>query len=944
VNAIIIERGASLLASASLKSFVILGIAALIVILWRKSSASARHVVWTAAVSATIALPLLAALTPTWTLPGVAFVAPAVFTPAVSTTNPSTAQQAISGDRVAMATPLATAEPRSAAISQQLPALDAASKADGNMAANDGLITPPRDAVTTAPPLGSASTPITPTSASPVFSSLDWKRTASLIWLAGFAVLLLPIAIAHLRLRRIAATARVVRRGKWMATLAHARSSGRISRHVMLLESDEAAMPMTWGVFSPVLLLPAGAEAWPEWKRRNILLHELAHVERFDCLSQLVAQLACALYWFNPLVWVAARRMRVERELACDDRVIGAGSRASEYAGHLLDVARSLRPARATAHAAIAMARPSQLTGRLVAVLDHERNRDSASPRFRVAVAAATLGLLGPVASFNPWVAEAVAAPLAEASRTALRAESSSDVPRSSVATSANGQVVELPPVAISARSAVTAPFVQMMPTPSIPPSFAASAVAPIFPIIKAVQSSDGALGIVAATPVASQGMSCWEGRKDRSTSIHTSDDDSPYRGTTVRFSAGDCSLELKAEGDFTLRPDLSDVATLDRNGLVTIEERDGSERRRMEIRQRDGSLEHLYFVNGRSAPYTPEARAWLATTLLAVERRTAFAAKTRVPQLFQSGGVQRVLQEVSLMGSDHTKSAYLSTLLRQDYNLDASTLTRIVEQATREMNSDHYLSEVFNRVGSQRRADERTWRAFADAAIRMKSDHYKAQVIGNVLSRDRLEPSTVATLLRASASIKSDHYQAETLKKVSKRYAVTAQTRPYYVAALASISSDHYKQEVLSFLNSDDPVDPATTAAVLNSIGDMKSDHYKAEALGKILKGGRLPAAARNEFFAVVRTINSDHYKHKVLENVLAVKPLTRELVAEVLAVAPTLKSDYALSGLLSSLVRAYPIDDSLRPAYDRAVDSISSDYYRGAALSAARPRGSTR
>src|SRR5688500_3578980 len=343
--------------------------------------------------------------------------------------------------------------------------------------------------------------------------------------------------------------------------------------------------------------------------------------------------------------------------------------------------------------------------------------------------------------------------------------------------------------------------------------------------------------------------MSCWEGRKDRSTSIHTNDDDSPYRRTTVRFSSGDCSLELKAEGNFTLRSDLSDVATLDRNGLVTIEERDGSERRRMEIRQRDGALEHLYFVNGRSAAYTPEARAWLATTLLAVERRTAFAAKTRVPQLFQSGGAQRVLQEVSLTGSDHTTSAYPSTPLQQDYNLDATTLTRIVEQAAREMNSDHYLTEVFNRVGSQRRADERTWRAFADAAIRMKSDHYKAQVIGNVLSRERLEPATIATLLRASASIKSDHYQAETLKKVSKQYAVTAQTRPYYVAALASISSDHYKQEVLSFLNSDEPVDPATIEAVLNSISDMKSDHYKAEALGKIVKGGRLPAAARNEF-----------------------------------------------------------------------------------------------
>jgi hypothetical protein len=81
VIAIAIERAASLLASASLKSFLILGIAALVVAAWRKSSASARHVVWTAAVGATIALPLLAALTPRWSSPALAFRYPAVSTP-----------------------------------------------------------------------------------------------------------------------------------------------------------------------------------------------------------------------------------------------------------------------------------------------------------------------------------------------------------------------------------------------------------------------------------------------------------------------------------------------------------------------------------------------------------------------------------------------------------------------------------------------------------------------------------------------------------------------------------------------------------------------------------------------------------------------------------------------------------------------------------------------
>jgi hypothetical protein len=116
------------------------------------------------------------------------------------------------------------------------------------------------------------------------------------------------------------------------------------------------------------------AVAWSDERRQSVLLHELAHIRRHDCRVQLVAQAACALYWFNPLVWTAASHLRSERERACDDQVLHFGAQASSYAAHLLDIARELRPSLRPS-AALAMARPSDLEGRLLSVLAARRAR-----------------------------------------------------------------------------------------------------------------------------------------------------------------------------------------------------------------------------------------------------------------------------------------------------------------------------------------------------------------------------------------------------------------------------------------------------------------------------------------------------------------------------------------------------------------------------------------
>jgi beta-lactamase regulating signal transducer with metallopeptidase domain len=160
--------------------------------------------------------------------------------------------------------------------------------------------------------------------------------------MSGALVRMVPFVLGLLNLVLIARCTSPISEQDWIELVrTHSVRLG-LGRRVRLVKSNLSMMPLTWGWIRPVVLLPGDAGGWPDERRRMVLVHELAHVKRLDCLTQQLAQLSCAVYWFNPLSWWASMRMMVERETACDDLVLLSGVRPSEYAGQLLAVARGL--------------------------------------------------------------------------------------------------------------------------------------------------------------------------------------------------------------------------------------------------------------------------------------------------------------------------------------------------------------------------------------------------------------------------------------------------------------------------------------------------------------------------------------------------------------------------------------------------------------------------
>ena len=385
---------------AALKAAVLLLAALACTALMRRSSAAVRHRTWCLTFAGLIALPLLSLALPAWRIPVLPPVLPAVVAvepaaePMPEATTPDGAarnrpQNPLSMD--ASMPPVADWPPQ--ALPPEMISADTGSGATG------------------VPDVSSIPAPV-----APVTTNLETAATASestlvslwlVVWVAGCALVALPMLASLLHGAWIGLRAAPMTDPIWTGMLRDVQTRLQLTRRVALVELDRPLIPMTWGVLRPVVLVPKLARDWSERLRRFVLLHELAHVKRWDVPIQLLGRIACAMYWFHPLAWYALRRLRIEREHACDDCVVTAGERPSDYAEQLLQIARTCRPA-GFATVAVAMARSSHLEGRIRAMFDRARSHVPLSVRAARMLFVAAAILVTTVAVVRPGTRDAL--------------------------------------------------------------------------------------------------------------------------------------------------------------------------------------------------------------------------------------------------------------------------------------------------------------------------------------------------------------------------------------------------------------------------------------------------------------------------------------------------------------------------------------------------------
>jgi beta-lactamase regulating signal transducer with metallopeptidase domain len=809
----------AILADAFVKATVLLVLAAIVTVFLRRSPASLRHLVWSLACGGVLALPLASALLPNWRL---------------------------------------AAWPR----------LDVPVAFDAEQATAPVQPSKPRAPVAAAPAVRHE----TAASTSPVADGAvrfrlipDWTTLVFPIWLGGVGAVLLLLAVGMARIMWLDRLTRPVEDEAWLILVEELSLELGLTRHVRLLQSHGPAMPMTWGIRRPAILLPAEADTWTAERRRDVLLHELAHVKRHDFVIQLMARIACAVYWFHPLVWLAAARLCEERERACDDQVLRAGATPSVYATHLLEIARGLRAVHATSLASVAMARPAQLATRLIDVLDARRSRDTLSARSAVPAWIAAIAVVVPLAAAAPRIAEPL--PGSSAIDTITRLPSPRLMQKHAVRHPA-AAVDTLRGCSGETRHSHTSTSVE---NDDVSINFTLGNCTVTLSSVGKFEFNGDFTDIASVANGGQVVVAVDYGARDR-------------RVTFRRGSGGTLERIYKVDGD--VRPYDADAKSWFSETLTYLFRRTGfmaEERARwiLDTRGIQGLMDELAELSGDYTRRIYYQAAVQSGKLDAAgyERIVTLAGQTissdyELAELLIAVSKTQPLTERMQAGfvtaaksidSDYERHRVLTAALSRPGLTPAMEAGML--DAAGGISSDYELATLLIELNGARPIDEAVRPAFFKAANKLQSDYEHRRVLDAVVKRTGTSPAMLLDVLTSAKTIGSDYELAELLSEIGGSYVLDGALRPPFFAAANTLDSDYeHGRTLLSVVERGDVPQPVVLA-VLASAKNMSSDHELSELLMAVITKVRMDDAIRAAIREDAGSISSQYDRGRVFE-----------------------------------------------------------------------------
>lgn len=737
--------------------------------------------------------------------------------------------------------------------------------------------------------------------------SEKFLRAIAVVWVVFSLVLLGRLVAGYCVLRGLKSGATPAS-PDWQLHFTRLCAAHGIRRQTELLVSNEVSGPMSLGFLRPAVVIPQTLlETLSHSELEQIVLHELAHLQRRDDWSNLAQKLIEAALPIQPAIYWLGYQMSLAREMACDDWVIAATGTPRPYAAALTKVAEISQWQRAGVLAAGAAGNRSQLFRRVRQMLDRTRN---AAPRLRIVPLASALAVVIGLTLLSARAPHLIAfaqsvAPASPATPIAPTAAVAPQAPQAAMTMAPAAPRAPISPAPAPLVIAAPAPVPSPAPQATVSP---ASPTSPLSPPSPASPTSPMA-PLAPMAPVALQSGN------------------SPVQ---ITYRNGWTSTSITIDGTVEFTADDADVKSVSPNGRFRFEDGGLLSKRAYEVKADGaGNLTRTYSVGWTTKPLDDDGRAWLARTLPQLIRESGIGAGPRVARILRQGGPQAVLAEIARIRSDGSKRVYIEQLFSQA-KLTAADL-KDAARLIRGISSDGDKAQAIITVdGNYFTADLRSY--LFDAAESIHSDGDKRRALSDIVSKDGGNLETLASAARAARHISSDGDKAEVLIEMADPYRPGGGVDMAYFDAANSVHSDGDHARVLSKMLASHGDDHDTLARTLASAQRISSDGDKARVLKEAVADYSEDAAVRKAFFEAANSIASDGDHQQVLVALAQKQGIGPESIAGIANSAQKISSAGDKARVLIELAGTNV--DPARDAFFAAVNSIVSDGDRSRVL----------
>ncbi|MEO7145816.1 MAG: M56 family metallopeptidase, partial [Bryobacteraceae bacterium] len=698
----------------------------------------------------------------------------------------------------------------------------------------------------------------------------DWPRAALFVWGLCALCLLARLSLSYSVLKGLKS------RGSSMAT--GDLPLGR--RGIRVLVSTETSTPLAAGLRHPAIVIPAALRArLSEAELRQIILHEAAHLARYDDWSNLAQKLIQAVFWLHPVVYWIGRRLNLEREIACDDRVLAVTGRPRSYAECLARLAELAVWRRSSVLATGAADNKPHLSRRIELLLDRTRNiAPSVSVRrFLIAVAALVVAVVA--AGSAPELI-------------ALAQHSDIGARYADITWSDRGRTVELHMSGI-------------------------------------VDFTDDERDVRDVSPGG------WFRLEERrgffETRRYEAADSSGHIART--YYANGVKTALGADGQAWLAAMLPEIFR------QTCIDADTRIRRLERLRGPDGVLAEIALIHndGCRRTYLRDliAQGGMGTEQLRAAMRMARQMNSdgdkrslliaAAPVYFDAGLRAEIFDTVATVRSDGDRRRVLVELAGDDPG-SPGVLALVAKSAAR-MNSDGDKATVLLSIAGGLDAGGDVRREWFRAANTIQSDGDRRRVLAAATAHGAGRRDSALPVFRSAAAMNSDGDKCGVLIGALGGYTEDEPARRAFFNAVNSIRSDGDRQRVLAALLKRPGLSSLTLADAADSARQIRSDGDRAGVLIALAQGSVDDPILRAPFFAAADAMNSDGDHGRVLMAVLSGSHVSPSTALEVVRSAGRMNSDGDKSSVLIAAAARYPGDEQIREAVRKTAEKLHSD-----------------